>query len=139
MPLDKLDSLGFSPFHSFSKPDLATVPDTTGVYAIYEGDEVVYVGMAGRDGKASLRWLLLYHFSGQVQVADLFAQHVLFGRVLYQTGLPRSPKEARHKCREYIRQECRFRFLIESDIAAALRMEEDLISELKPTANLTLF
>lgn len=80
MPLDKLDPLGFSPLHSFSVADLETVPDTTGVYAICDGDEVVFVGMAGRNRRGSLRWQLLSHMSGQG--IDLFTQHVLFGRIL---------------------------------------------------------
>ena len=136
MPLDKLDSLGFSPFHSFSMADLDAVPDTTGVYAICQGNEVVFVGMAGQNRRASLRWQLLYHFSGQG--IDLFTQHVLFGRILCQDNPPKAPKEARRLCREYIRRDYKFRFLVVSEEAAALRMHNNLKRKLKPAANLTL-
>ena len=34
-------------------PDWSGLPHTPGVHVIFDGDEVLYVGMAGRDGKAS--------------------------------------------------------------------------------------
>ena len=39
----------------FADVDWSQVPEQPGVYVIYEGSEVLYVGMAGRDGRGSLR------------------------------------------------------------------------------------
>ena len=41
----------------------ADVPDEPGVYVIYDLDEVVYVGMAGRNGHGSLQRRLRDHAS----------------------------------------------------------------------------
>jgi hypothetical protein len=42
------------------------VPKLPGVYVIYDKDEVVYVVMAGRNGKGSLHNRLRDHHSGQI-------------------------------------------------------------------------
>jgi excinuclease UvrABC nuclease subunit len=47
----------------FSDIDWTTVPAEPGVYVIYDDDEVVYVGMAGRNGQGSLRNRLRDHAS----------------------------------------------------------------------------
>ena len=88
----KLDLLGFSSVRSFAEPAWNTVPDGPGVYVILEGQEVVYVGMAGRNGKGSLRRRLVDHSSGQV--VNMFAQYLLFDRILPLPQPPRSPSEA---------------------------------------------
>ena len=41
------------------------VPASPGVYVIYENDEVIYVGMSGRNGKGNLRNRLRDHCSGK--------------------------------------------------------------------------
>ncbi len=46
---------------SFDDVRWSEVPDGPGVYVIYEGDVVLYVGMAGRNGKGSLRNRLRDH------------------------------------------------------------------------------
>lgn len=97
MATHKLDLLGFSSVLSFSEPDWSTVPERPGVYAILDGDEVVYVGMAGRNGKGSLRRRLADHSSGQV--VNMFTQYLLFDRMLPLPDPPRTPGEAKGRCR----------------------------------------
>jgi len=46
----------------FSDVDWTAVPDSAGAYVIYDDDEVLYVGMAGRDQKGSLRRREFYCF-----------------------------------------------------------------------------
>src|SRR5690348_12264541 len=58
----------------FSEVAWPRVPDEPGVYVIYDIDEVIYVGMAGRDGKGSLRNRLKDHASGQI--VNMFAQYL---------------------------------------------------------------
>jgi excinuclease UvrABC nuclease subunit len=72
---------GFSPTCRFAAPDWATVPDDAGVYAIFDGEELLYVGMAGRDGKGSLRRRLKDHATGQV--VNMFAQYLFFARAQF--------------------------------------------------------
>ncbi|HET9866253.1 MAG TPA: hypothetical protein VFQ06_03080, partial [Nitrospira sp.] len=48
----------------FRDVDWATIPDVAGAYVIFDGDEVIYVGMAGRDRGGSLRRRLRDHASG---------------------------------------------------------------------------
>jgi len=57
----------------------ANIPDTPGAYVIYDQEEVIYVGMAGRDGKGSLQRRLRDHASGQI--VNMFAQHLFLSRV----------------------------------------------------------
>lgn len=42
------------------------VPDAPGVCVIYDREEIVYVGMAGRNGRGSLRNRLRDHYSRQI-------------------------------------------------------------------------
>ena len=49
------DRIDLSPALSFRNVDWAKVPAESGVYVIYDGDEVIYVGMSGRNGKGNLR------------------------------------------------------------------------------------
>lgn len=66
----------------FRKADWIVVPDKPGVYVIYDQDEVIYVGMAGRNGKGSLRRRLRDHSTGQV--VNMFAQYLFLARVQFQ-------------------------------------------------------
>lgn len=113
--------------------DWSAVPDTPGVYVIFDRDEVIYVGMAGRDGKGSLRRRLRDHASGQV--VNMFAQYLLFDRILDPVDLPRSPQEAGRRCRAHIRQHCVARSLPAKDAAAARLVEARLRTDLQPTFN----
>jgi len=51
---------------SFRDANWAAIPNEPGVYVIWDGDEVVYVGMSGRNGKGGLRNRLRDHSSGQI-------------------------------------------------------------------------
>jgi excinuclease UvrABC nuclease subunit len=113
--------------------DWSAVPDTPGVYVIFDHDEVIYVGMAGRDGKGSLRRRLRDHASGQV--VNMFAQYLLFDRILDPADLPRSPQEAGRRCRAHIRQHCQARGLSARDAAEARLIESRLRKDLQPTFN----
>ena len=128
-----LDWLGFSPAVSLDTADWSTVPDTPGVYVIFDKDEVTYVGMAGRNGKGSLRRRLRDHASGQV--VNMFAQYLLFDRILDPADLPRSPQEAGRRCRAHIRQHCQVRVLPAEEAAAARAIEAQLRTSLAPTFN----
>ena len=109
--------------------------DVPGVYVIFDRDEVVYVGMAGRNGKGSLRRRLRDHSTGQV--VNMFAQYLLFDRILPLPNPPRSPSEAKIRCRAHIRQNCEFQFLALNDKRRALRIENQLKKELQPSFNRT--
>ena len=131
----RLDQLGFSPPCSFRDSDWEAVPDVPGVYVVFDGDEVVYIGMAGRNGKGSLRRRLADHASGQV--VNMFVQYLLFDRILPLPEPPRSPSEAKARSRAYILQNCAFRFLPVNNRLGALRMERQLKRDLQPTFNRT--
>jgi len=113
--------------------DWSVVPDTPGVYVIFAEDEVIYVGMAGRDGKGSLRRRLRDDASGQV--VNMFAQYLLFDRILDPADLPRSPQEAGRRCRAHIPQFCQVRVLPATDAAAARAVEVRMRGELATTLN----
>ena len=52
----------------------SAVPNEPGVYVIADEKEVVYVGMAGRNGKGGIRNRLRDHASGQI--VNMFAQYL---------------------------------------------------------------
>lgn len=136
MAFSILDRLGFSPRHSFANRNWRTVPDIPGVYVILDGSEAIYVGMAGRNGKGSLRRRLRDHSSGQI--VNMFVLYLLFDRILYTADSPRSPNEAKIRCRAYICHECEFRFLAVQDKTEVFRLENQLKRELQPTFNQTV-
>ena len=110
------------------------MPDEPGVYVISDGDEVVYVGMAGRNGRGSLRNRLRDHASGQI--VNMFAQYLFLARVQFLHE-PRinHPRKAKAACQAYIRDHCGFRFLVTQDGASARALENELKVSLKPTLN----
>ena len=132
-PHSILDALGFAPPFPMGGADWSTVPDTPGVYALFDQEDVVYVGMAGRDQKGSLRRRLRDHASGQI--VNMFAQYLLFARLLLNEGRPRTPREATLKCRAYIRDRCSARTLSLSDKAEAVTLERILRQRLQPAFN----
>ena len=113
--------------------DWTAVPDTPGVYVIFDRAEVIYVGMAGRNGKGSLRKRLRDHSTGQV--VNMFAQYMLFNRLLDPADLPRTPQAAGRRCRAYIQEHCTARALPSEDAAAARVIEIQLRAQLAPTFN----
>ncbi len=129
-----LDMLGFTPALRMGEANWAsTIPDAPGVYVIFDSDRVIYVGMAGRSGAGSLRRRLRDHASGQV--VNMFAQYLLFARILDGPERPRTPREAATQCRAYIRQHCSVRVLALADAAAARRLEGELRHRLAPVFN----
>jgi hypothetical protein len=128
-----LDDLGFSPQIAMGITDWSVVPDTPGVYVLFEDAEVIYVGMAGRDQKGSLRRRLRDHASGQI--VNMFAQYLLFMRLLPKDDRPSTPREATLQCRAYIRAHCTARVLSSADKSEAVNIERRLRSRLQPTFN----
>ena len=119
---------------SFADVDWSGVPDEPGVYVIYEGEEVLYVGMAGRNGRGSLRNRLKDHRSGQI--VNMFAQYLFLARVQFiSEERITHPREAKAACHEYITNRCRFRFLATADEAEARALEDKLKVELMLVLN----
>lgn len=119
---------------SFDGIDWRSVPDVPGVYVIYDGEEVLYVGMAGRNGKGCLRHRLRDHASGQI--VNMFAQYLFLARVQFQHDERiRHPRDAKVVCRDYIRERCSFSYLITGDAAEARDLENRLKWDLRPALN----
>jgi len=125
---------GFSESVSFDKVDWQAVPDQCGVYVVYDLGEIVYVGMAGRDGGGSLRKRLKDHSSGQV--VNMFAQYLFLGRVQFTLAEPaRNPRAAKEACHSYIAKRCSFRYKPMASASEARSVEDRLKRELKPALN----
>ncbi len=131
--IDLIDRLGFAPVFSLGTAEWQSVPDTPGVYVLFDREETIYVGMAGRDRKGSLRRRLRDHASGQI--VNMFAQYLLFDRLLFTDDPPRTPREATLRCREYIRKYCAARYLALDNKADAVRIEKTLRQALNPSFN----
>src|SRR5215813_4144330 len=88
---------------SFASVKWALIPNEPGVYVIADQQEIVYVGMAGRNGKGGLRNRLRDHASGQI--VNMFAQYLFLARVQF-VGAERitHPRNAKAACRDYIAQ-----------------------------------
>ena len=118
----------------FADVDWSQVPDQPGVYVIYEGSEVLYVGMAGRNGKGTLRTRLKDHRSGQI--VNMFAQYLFLARVQF---IPEErithPRDAKAACHEYITTRCAFSYCATKDGAEARSLENQLKDELRPALN----
>lgn len=119
---------------SFRDVDWDSVPAEPGVYVIYDLEEVIYVGMSGRNGKGNLRNRLRDHSSGQM--VNMFAQYLFLARVQF---IPRErithPRAAKAACREYLIDRCSFAYLVTQDGASARSLETRLKAELKPALN----
>ena len=119
---------------AFADVDWDEVPDEPGVYVIYEGAEVVYVGMAGRNGKGSLRRRLKDHRTGQI--VNMFAQYLFLARVQFLSeDRITHPRDAKSACHDYITTRCSFRFATTKDGAEARALEDKLKAELRPSLN----
>jgi hypothetical protein len=128
------EEINLSDRTDFRETDWKRVPAEPGVYVIYDLGEVVYVGMAGRNGRGNLRNRLRDHSSGQI--VNMFAQYLFLARVQF---LPAArithPRDAKSACRAYIRDRCSFRFGVTKDGDTARRLEDELKAKLKPTLN----
>ncbi len=123
-----------SPPSSLGDTDWKGVPDAPGAYVIYDRDEVIYVGMAGRDRKGSLRRRLRDHGSGQI--VNMFAQYLFLSRVQFASAeRVNHPNAAKAACRAYLRERCTFRYIVAQDGAEARRFEQQLKQELRPALN----
>lgn len=129
----RLNELGFCPAVSMGTAAWEDVPDEPGVYVILDRAEVIYVGMAGRNGNGSLRQRLRSHANGSL--VNMFAQYLLFNRILDPADLPRSPQVAGQLCREYISKHCMARVRPTNDAAEARIVENCLRKELKTAFN----
>jgi hypothetical protein len=125
---------GLSARIGFRDVDWSAIPIATGVYAIFDKDECIYVGMSGRNGKGNLRSRLRAHASGQM--VNMFAQYLFLARVQF---LPPErithPREAKAACRDYIAELCSFQYRVAKDAAEARQFESELKDKLKPALN----
>jgi hypothetical protein len=118
----------------FSDVRWTDVPNEPGVYVIMDQEEVVYVGMAGRNGKGSIRNRLRDHASGQI--VNMFAQYLFLARIQF-LGADRisHPRDAKAACRDYIRERCTFSYKTTTDGSVARKLEAALKISLRPTLN----
>jgi excinuclease UvrABC nuclease subunit len=118
----------------FNGANWASIPNEPGVYVIREGEEVIYVGMSGRNGKGGLRNRLRDHASGQI--VNMFAQYLFLARVQFLTEERIAhPRMAKAACREYIEKRCQFQYEVASTAAEAREFERRLKRELNPKLN----
>ena len=132
--MSALDHFHLSEPVRFEEACWQEIPDAPGVYAINDLDEVIYVGMAGRNGRGSLRRRLRDHSTGQV--VNMFAQYLFLARVQFASSQRIThPTAARHACRSYIRQRCSFRYRLCATGSEARELEKALKSALRPSLN----
>ena len=118
----------------FEDVDWDRVPDEPGVYVIRDLDEVIYVGMAGRNGKGSLRRRLRDHSTGQV--VNMFAQYLFLARVQFIPDKRIThPREAKAACKAYIRERCSVQFEVTVGGKQARALEAELKARLRPSLN----
>lgn len=118
----------------FEEVDWERVPDAPGVYVISDLDEVIYVGMAGRNGMGSLRRRLRDHASGQI--VNMFAQYLFLDRVQFvPEERIRHPREAKRAVQAYVRERCSFRFRVCLDGREARELEREWKRTLAPSLN----
>src|SRR5262245_9143491 len=126
--------VGFSEIVRFSDVSWDAVPDAPGVYVVYDGAEVLYVGMAGRTGAGTLRKRLRDHSSGQV--VNMFAQYLFLARVQFVvTERVTHPRAAKAACRAYILDRCSLRYRVMPNAIEARALENTLKRQLNPVLN----
>ena len=110
------------------------IPASPGVYVIYDKDEVIYVGMSGRNGRGTLRNRLRDHCSGQI--VNMFAQYLFLARVQFLSHERIThPRDAKAACHRYIVDRCSFRYRATKDGKRARDLERELKTEMKPALN----
>ena len=129
-----LQSAGLSMPYRFGEVEWSGIPNDPGVYVIWDQDDLVYVGMAGRNGRGGLRNRLRDHSSGQI--VNMFAQYLFLARVQFtQSERIVHPAAAKKACRDYIAKRCSFRFRTTSSAADARALENALKLSLRPLLN----
>ena len=124
----------FSCWFRFEKLDWRAVPDQPGVYAIGEPGELLYIGMAGREGKGTLRRRLRDHASGQV--VNMFAQYLFFAKAQFQQeGRVTHPAQAKVLCQRYMAARCWMSWKVCIAASEARALEADLKACLNPSLN----
>jgi hypothetical protein len=118
----------------FDSVQWTSVPNTPGVYVISDEHEIVYVGMAGRNGKGGIRNRLRDHASGQI--VNMFAQYLFLARVQFLSSERIThPRNAKAACREYIATRCSFQYKATADAVEARALENKLKVDLRPILN----
>jgi hypothetical protein len=126
--------LALSELVRFDEVNWSSVPDAPGVYVIFDLDEALYVGMAGRNGKGCLRSRLRDHASGQI--VNMFAQYLFLARVQFLHAEPIThPREVKQACTSYLRERCAFKYQVADGAAEARELESWLKRELRPALN----
>ena len=111
-----------------------SVPEAPGVYVIFDQDELLYVGMAGRDGKGTLRRRLKDHASGQV--VNMFAQYLFFARAQFLAEeRVVHPAHAKELCQRYIKERCLLSWRVCASATEARELEASLKRSHKPALN----
>jgi hypothetical protein len=114
--------VSFSDVIRFADVSWSAVPNAPGVYVIYDHAEVLYVGMAGRDGAGSLRKRVRDHASGQV--VNMFAQYLFLSRVQFVAAeRVTHPPDAKVACRAYILERCSLRYRVMPNAVEARALE----------------
>jgi excinuclease UvrABC nuclease subunit len=131
---DLLTPTGFSDLVRFDSVVWNAIPAEPGVYVVFDRDECLYVGMAGRDGAGTLRKRLRDHSTGQV--VNMFAQYLFLARVQFLSEERIThPRRAKAACRAYILERCSFRYLVVGTAAQARSLEGWLKRKLLPALN----
>ena len=132
--MQDLKEIELSPPTRFAAVDWRTVPDAPGVYVILDHDEILYVGMGGRNGRGSVRNRLRDHGTGQI--VNMFAQYLFLARVQFiSADRIAHPRDAKAACRKYIGDRCSFQYKETPDAAAARELERMLKQRLRPLLN----
>jgi hypothetical protein len=130
----QVDQANFSESYRFGNVKWAEIPNDPGVYVIWDDDEVLYVGMAGRNGQGGLRNRLRDHASGQI--VNMFAQYLFLARVQFLAAERIvHPRDAKQACQDYIASRCSFRYRIAGSPADARLLENELKKSLRPALN----
>jgi len=143
------DSLTTGIAHPFASWPIQDVPHRApGVYTIWDGDALVYVGMAGRshstwkeDGKRKGLWNRLNSHAGGRRSGDQFCVYVCDRLVIpdltseQMAGLRGGTFSLDAATRTYIRTRLSFRWAVTTDDVAAFSLEEQARRDLKPFLN----
>jgi hypothetical protein len=145
--IDDLSELRLGPLRAFADWPDSTIPNwRAGVYTIWDGDSLVYVGMAGRGLEAGahdselarasskrkgLRDRLNSHASGRrsgdqfcVYVFDRLVLPSLSADQMRASGLGTFSLDA--ATRSYIREHLTYRYVVTEDAAAASSLEREI-------------